>query len=168
MKNMTRQELAVALYKIDWMKVQVDDVEENTRLQYLEEQLNKLPQREAIPLLLEVYEARTIHLKYPEVSVAPDSTFVDMHKFEGLRNRGLVIEDESEAAEDSGGMKRKDGYLWGVLILSALLIVISMFSEGLWNPQWLWWWYLPALAPVAFINMFFRKSRIGMWLREEV
>jgi hypothetical protein len=85
---MTRRELAVELSKIDWARIQADDMHENEKLLELKCSLMQIKKKEeVVDLLLRVIEAKVLKLVYPE----SDSPFVGVLNFEFIKNANKEI-----------------------------------------------------------------------------
>jgi hypothetical protein len=57
---MTKQEIAKHLDNLNWGKIQCDSPDEGYKLEFLIEELNKLPREEATNILLAVIEAQNL------------------------------------------------------------------------------------------------------------
>lgn len=85
---MTRRELAIELSKIDWARIQADDMHENEKLLGLKCSLMQIRKKEeVVDLLLRVVEAKVLMLVYP----GSDSPFVNVYDFEFIKNANKEI-----------------------------------------------------------------------------
>ena len=85
---MTRRELAIELSKIDWARIQADDMHENEKLLGLKCSLMQIRKKEeVVELLLSVIEAKVLKSVYPE----SDSPFVGVLDFEFIKNGSKEI-----------------------------------------------------------------------------
>ena len=90
--------LAKELYKINWIAIQADSVEESEKLKWIIAQIEKLGMKPAIRFLLEVLEVTQILHGKPKMK-EEDSPFKDMDDFQYINLNGWDCSDYGDTVD---------------------------------------------------------------------